>query len=1368
MQNSSDQTPMEPYSPSDVSYTRIDLSLLRAEKSTVSDIAQKIAIAINVQIVEQGEKIPFVPFSDFDTMRNNDNIFLIGPNGAGKSRIILEAVSERFENIDNIYIINPQNLAGNESGRASIEQLVLKITRNDAVIWDNFPEDLRNRDFVESRRAIETIISKTRNIFLALNPKYLELYRNITERIPEIYSCTLSYNNSVIKDIIKEYGTKLNAYTKIYYRHVSRDLNKISSIIWEKDPYPSTVLLYYKRLCSQRSSSIVDAREKNKSLVATTADAIAEARELRSRKAFYASQFEFLKSITDRRSDVEFLYVVKLCYELDNERTFERIVLLQKAIFDSDSPKEPSRKLSTWIYLSGQHYSMHDLVRDAINLSDEALLKIMSFLTSRIDSQSSAQELPIISSFVDNDSTSYSLGAFLGKNIQLVPSKHDNNFPSTLPIIMPQVLGLIKRNKYFAIGLGEGLADTFPSLSDKLQRSTLQLSERSGEFALGLGSGLGKSLHSLDSDMQAAITETMKRNIHLANGLGDSLGHNYKNLKKKLKDELFWLAEENVQFAYGLGVGVGKNYTSKLPKNTRHEIFNRAEKDSEFARGLSDGISYVFKYLSEQSKHEIFNRAEKDSEFARGLGTGLGKNMANNQWEENLELKLFDQSSRNVQLAHGFGFGLGQIFASSIEPERRNKILSFSEENAGFAIGFGFGLGLTFTYLSTEMQTMLLSKTETNPQLAHGFGIALGYNFTFLTKENRDDLQSVRIVKNSQLARGLGMGFGYSFRYLNQNMQQETFALAATNSELAEGLGIGFGYTFPYLVSEFKLVLFDRAEKDSHFAHGLGYGIGYIFTSLEQDDQDKLLTQRCKTNSEFARGLGYGIGYASAYIPEKLLGAIIEQSANNSELAQGFGEGFGYIFTYMTKSRQEELLRRAERDVLFAQGLGYGIGKTFLYLSQEQKNTVLEETKYDAGFTRGLGQGLGTVYMYFDDAKKDEILKRLHGNTGLAIGFGMGIGQVFSYHEYSFQEKEDMALQRRTRQQQDLFEKTKSISGLSRGFGMGIGNVFSYLDDSMQKRLLGLQGQGSSGQSASLTIEPENTSAVSDILRGFVPADNEFARGLGIGIGRFFVYHSREIRVAVFRYARRNTDFAEGLGVGIGFISPFSRYGKKIRLKSPFESDSKNPYFSKGLGLGIGYVFRYMSEQFQVDILNRAKRSDTMSFGLGLSIGNNFSFLDEKARSRIVNLISPGNSFNVDTGNMKRNRKPIPTTKEAFAKGFGTGIGRSYEYLDEVSQIEILKRLSENQAAAFVFSRELGSRFALLSKETRDKILDWANSIVSKEEHIKNSNTIAAAKKDSPFTSGLGNGLGKCFQYLDEITQNEIIKWAEKNEVNLK
>jgi hypothetical protein len=111
--------------------------------------------------------------------------------------------------------------------------------------------------------------------------------------------------------MIELYGIKsISQFKELYDKYISKNLDKTSRILWQKEPTPLTVLDYYKELLFKKGSA-GDESETRKSL-----DIVLEAEKLLRSTNYYSHQFELLTNVQDRESDVHFLYVLKLCYEI--------------------------------------------------------------------------------------------------------------------------------------------------------------------------------------------------------------------------------------------------------------------------------------------------------------------------------------------------------------------------------------------------------------------------------------------------------------------------------------------------------------------------------------------------------------------------------------------------------------------------------------------------------------------------------------------------------------------------------------------------------------------------------------------------------------------------------------------------------------------------------------------------------------------------------------------------------------------------------------------------------------------------------------------------------------------------------------------
>jgi hypothetical protein len=197
----------------------VSFATLTIDHSKDSQIIRKIATIINVQLstTEGGRKLPFVSPKAFENAIRQDKLFIHGASGCGKSRAIFEIIKNKTEDTEKIYIINPRQTAGEESGRTNLTELMNRFTEKDMIIWDNFPDDLMKKDLDNSIKALEIISSKdTKSLLIALKPKYLEMYRFVAREVPELHTYEIAYDKSHIRDIIVSYGNNVNEFEESY------------------------------------------------------------------------------------------------------------------------------------------------------------------------------------------------------------------------------------------------------------------------------------------------------------------------------------------------------------------------------------------------------------------------------------------------------------------------------------------------------------------------------------------------------------------------------------------------------------------------------------------------------------------------------------------------------------------------------------------------------------------------------------------------------------------------------------------------------------------------------------------------------------------------------------------------------------------------------------------------------------------------------------------------------------------------------------------------------------------------------------------------------------------------------------------------
>ncbi len=1276
-----------------VSYTILD----------ASDIL-KVATVINVQLTlddasddHRQKSLPFVFPNGFENVKDYDKVFILGPSGCGKSRSIIELLSNSDMALSGrIYVINPRNDLGKESGRITISTLIDKLNGNDVVIWDNFPDDMIKRDIANAQKVLEIISSKpVRKILISLKPRYLGIYKDLPLRIPEFYTYDITYDKNKIKRMIELYGiSSISQFKGLYDRYISKDLDKASRILWQKEPTPLTVLDYYKELVFKRAARVGEA-ESRKSL-----NIVLEAEKLPRSTNYYRDQFELLTNVQDRESEAHFLYVLKLCYEIGLERTQDKIGQLQEGIFGSTISNASTKNLNTWIYNSGQYFAMHDVCRDSIKMTDYIKAKITKYMCDNFskilifsspEHQQQMQQQP-------SEQFLYSLALFLGKNMQFIPRDITHTFlPDT-------IYGFMKKKAQFENALGYGVGETFEDLDEELQQLIMDRIDTEIEFASGMAESLGHLFPMCDDKRRQELMLKIYSGGLFARHFGQSLGRILKYIPQDIKQELFAHIERNSQLADGLGMGLGHVYPS-LDKEFQKEIFLLAQRNSEMSRGLGLGFGLRYLTMNPTECKETFAKADTDTEFDKGFGMGLA--VLFNKHRNLLPTKFFENEILNWGSKHTefmFGFGINSVFTSLEQvPE---EIITLMDKDGELAYGGSMGFGMYFLYMPEALQQHILSKAAQNIKLDLGLGSGLGIVFKHLPKEVQNGaLVFGRGNTKSEYDAGIGFGIGFMWPYQKPEVVKEVYARIATNNRFAFGLGYGLGFIFEYFSKEIKEKIFSIANHNPEFDTGLGLGIGYIFRYLNDELSSQVLARATASNG-FAFGLGRGLGRIFRYLPEQVKNDILFQvdisttvvgrtsptvaptvtriaaiAKNNTEFIRGFGSGLG-SYAVMMYVKDETFLKkvfqRVNENGEFSAGLGEGLGYSFRYLPDKFQQEVLEDTILkNSEFAKGLGIGFGSSFEYLTSHLKTKLFAISEKNVQFSVGLGIGLGRVYAYLS--------------TDVRKDIFTKAVAGSGLARGFGIGLGSIFTYLTDDLRSNML--------------HKHLENA---------------QFARGFGEGIGKMFNYLHPTLAKKMLESVTDKNELAAGLGTGLGSIFTYTDDGFKNKVYLEAEN---NPQFARGFGAGLGSAFPYIPNEVVNNIFySRLEKNVQFQRALGFAIGHVYIFLSEQKNNAVLKIT---------------NKNP------QFAYGLGDGLGHIFSSFKTETQEKLLKKAEQSNE----FGRGLGEGIAKAFKELNDRILEREILLLA-----------ARTNRDSEFALGLGSGLGKDFPSLTDEIHQEILK----------
>jgi hypothetical protein len=1257
-----DLIPRKDDEPFDVSY-----SVLYTNKRNHDELLQELSVGINLQLSLNDQYLPFVDPVDFDSVKYQDKLLIYGPSGSGKSRIVFEVIKYKKNvldtSVEKVYIINPRQKTGEKTGRTTLVDLMNQITKNDIIIWDNFPDDLLKRDKDSAINALEIISSKqVHYLIIAIKPKYLEVYRGINYKIPEVYGYGISYNKEKIKNMIQSYGKNIKEFSIPYKKYIENDLHKISNILWEKEPIPLTILNYFKEL----DMNIEASKKQTQSSDKTSLDAVSIAKKLLGRTDYYTHQFTQLANLKERKSDLDFIYTLRLCYELRLDRELKVIEHLQSGIFGSNSDEEIVHSLNTWIYLSGRYYSMHDAPREAVRFTDSIKIKIVNYLVNNF-----TDIIP------DNDNQIYQFGLFMGNNISLIHRTDSEIFlPDSLYTYM-------KRKRYFELSLGQGVGEVFASLDELIQRELLYRIKIDGEFARGLGDGLGTSFQLLDKELQKTILQQCGQSLPFARGLGESLGrsfhelepeiqsavfsiltdkkhsqfdrglgtglgHSFLSLDYETRKKIFDLIQDYLQFTVGLGFGLGNNYRS-LPEILQDELLKKIDENRELARGFGLGLGRDFRSLPQELQEEFFKIADRNHRFAFGLGYEIGYSLVSADVSFQ-EFVFYDKVEKNSEFAYGVSLGLGIAF-QYLNNTYQKKILDKIEKNSEFAYGLGYGVCFVFKYLPQSLQQMAFEKAEKNSEFAWGAGYGIGYTFNFLDKPFQKKMLYDMIERNSQFAYGLGFGLVPIFEDLSEELQEEFLTILDRNSELSRGfgfglgsfhnfiskklkdlpkvakqnkelivgLGMGYGDISIYFDNKFnKNYIFKRADEDSQFAYGLGCQLGHIFGYLEKDSQD-VIFRKAESNILFAQGLGDGLGRHYYYLNKQVQEEILKKVEKNIELKKGLGIGMGRVFSFQTIETQRELLKMAKQDVQFAIGLGMGMGLIFAYTKQQMNKEVLDLLlQHNTGLTRGYGIGMGRVFSFQTIETQQEMFNHMEGNIQLSLGLGEGIGQSFIYLD---EEHKNL--------QSYFFKKAHNDNNFARGLVIGIGSIFWYLNEESKKRIyefihsndsfeLGF-GEGIGRTFGQQTKKNWKDDTLDQNFKNIMDKPVYFSRGLGYGLAPAFLYFSSEKRNTTFDWVKQDRYFAKGFGFALGhYLNYMSEEDVDILFR--LASDLNFDYFVESLGDGLGHNFPSLSSRLQEKVLATANENSNFAKGFGYGLAHSFKYLNSDIKKLILEL----------------------------------------------------------------------------------------------------------------------------------------------------
>ena len=1294
---------IEPY---DVSFAEI-----RSDEKWPETV-QKVATAINVQFTHSSKQLPFVPFKEFENLLREEKVFLFGPSGCGKSRTIIELLRNKKGHYDRIFVINPSNPAGLDSSRENISTLSQQFSRNDLVIWDNFPEGLVKRDLENAFGALEILNSRSvENLYISLKPTYLEMYRGLTLGIPDIYTHEITCDLATMKALIKSFGMHIEQYRELFEKYISPNIDTIARDLWQKQPLSLTVVDYYKTLVGKTADQSQTTIDSSKCLLV--------AQEWLPVYDYFERQFEVMKNIQGREQDVDFLYIVRLCYEAGFSRTQTSITRLQKAIFGSTAPVEPTKKMGTWVYLSGQNYAMHDSAKNAVKHTEYSRMKIISYLTDHF--------LEIIPK---GKGELHSLGVFLGKNIQFIPNDTGR------AIVPDQIYGFMRKNAVFEQAFGRGVGESFELLDEVLQMLILEHVDTHIEFGVGLADSLGERFLELDDNNRKWVLKKTYHGMLFARYFGQSVGRLYGKMSNDLRSIVMSHAEKNPQFADGLGMGLGYIYAT-LDSALQSEIMHKAQKSYDLSRGLGFGFGLTFALLEEDDAKNMVSIADNNSELDVGFGMGLA--VSYSSLPDVLRKFVLERVATDCEFAFGAGV-YGAYFYKEACPK---DLFGLLHSNGEVAYGLGLGFGTTFFYLPERFQSELEILIKSNVKLDDGFGSGIGMVLKHLPPEVQKRFISKASASNA-FATGLGYGLGYTWQYIGDALRQRAFAFANSNNDFARGLGVGLGSHLPYLKSTFYDQVISFADTNSEFDRGFGVGAIWPWPYLSENAKHFII-KRMEKRGEFARGVGFGLARIVQNFSTNEREQMLDRMAWDPMFSEGYGEGTAqFLWTVYGEANKQQFLKLTRSSPEISKGLGTGLGFMYLYSKDELGHDSYKLLfKMDPNFRRGLGTGMGRAYKYLSEDAQLEALHMSEEDVEFAIGFGEGIGRVYNHLEDSQKKKLVMSY------------IDEGDSGFSRGLGMGFGSVFSYFEDEVKKDILShimQNGQLSLGLGLGLAMHISYLSEAEAFNLFELARNNSFlATGLGEGCGIMFPYLS-EVTKDWLSSKVSIEGFAFGFGVGIGKIR---RYLQNSVFEEAAAFTKSSNKFVKGFAIGLGSVAANLSKDLLLEILqSKMTKNNSFAGNFGFGLGHTLSLLDSDKRKDILEIMENKENFLAGLGEGLGHY--IPSTGSSpveevmhtiglvnLARGVARGVTESFIYLNLAEVLGMLEYASFNPEYGKILGVGLAEKFASIDEEKQSWILD-------------------ALQRDSDFSRMFANMIQKNLRYLSPEMREKINGLAEK------
>lgn len=873
-----------------------------------SDSLAHIANAINLRLEENHQHVPFVPFKELSLLLKKPKLYFYGSSGIGKSRLVYELVKKQIKKFNKIYVINPQHVSSHEQISISLNDFITRLDNNALVIWDKFPDPLLQSQDVNigQESLIKISSSRVHALMINLSPDYLELY-NVNWKIPMLTKYEVIYTQLQIKKIIEKFGKEIVTYSTCFDIVKQSGLKEISKSVWELEPSPTTVLNMYRAI-------------KEKLDTNAEPDFI----PIQGNLDYFKNQFKTISQLNSRTTDVDFLFSVKLFYELGWSRTIENISLIQKEIFGTNPVTNFEDRLSIWIYKQDNVLSMHDITFNAIKFSESILTKILRYIEKNFQTLFIKYKINV------------HLFYFLGTHIEYFLKSSEDIFPQNM-------IDYLANHPRESFNLALGISTVFYSLNLSQQQRLLKL----GKY-----------------DQYAYYSVE----------IGDKIGDKIKNLSFNQKKKFFRSFSKFDDFLHGVGISFGRSFFT-LDTKTQNFLLNQCTINDEFSSGLSFGLGRTSKIDNSKTLKRLASLISNNQAFDRGFGRGITSSIISTSDLKNLA-RITSKLKDNSFFIEGVGHGLGHRAKFLNKPIFISLMNLFKNQNS-FIIGFLTGLGHSYESLSPEIKKLIWIFTKKNREYAGVFAQSIFQNFYKFNIDTIDEL--LPQIKNHYYFGGFfGSNIPVNFQFFSKDVY-DVFLKQIGDNSFTDGLGQGFGSHYEELSKETKSVL----SKITYplFTHSFYMGLGMSFkTSVKLRKSIWEMGINSEFIEYFAIGVGSVVEFVSDYADE-----ILEQLNLSPKFTQGFV--ISTSKNLLDLQDNDFVCVAAETISEYAVNLGVQFSTMFLNLKNSELKLLAKFMTNVPEFERGLGQGFAQKIVTLDEVSQKKICVMLSKNSRLRTGF---------------------------------------------------------------------------------------------------------------------------------------------------------------------------------------------------------------------------------------------------------------------------------------------------------------------------------------------------------------------------------------------